>query len=399
MTRYRYQGRDYRRAITIEDLRLMAQRALPAFSFEYLEGGAEEEITLQRNRSAFHRIGFLPRQLVKVDQVDSRTSLFGRPLSQPLIVSPTGFNGMLWPGADSALARLAAEKGFISVLSTASSDSIEQVAAATAHVPDARRWFQLYMLTQSGITEQLIARAHQAGCEALVLTTDTVCIGNREWDRRNFARPQVLTLRRKLEVLRHPRWMLRTMFPHGLPSFGNIDEYLPPENRTAQGGAHYLSTYMARDLDWHTVDWLRKQWPGKLLLKGILRVDDGEKAIDHGVDGLIISNHGGRQLDGAVSPLEALPGFVERFKGRLPLLLDGGVRRGTDIAKAVALGADAVMGGRALLYGVAAGGAEGAAHAHQILYTELVRTLGQLGCARLDQLCREHLQLPADFAV
>lgn len=386
MSRSYYSGRNLQRAITIEDLRRMARRRLPAFSYEYLEGGAEEEISLARNREAFHQIGFLPRQLVKVDEVSTATTLFGRPMKTPMIIAPTGFNGMLWPGADRALARLAAQQGFISTLSTAASDSIEQVAAEVEDVADARRWFQLYMLTQPGITERLLERAEKAGCEALMLTTDTVWLGNREWDRRNFIRPQVLSFRRKLEVLRHPAWLLRIMVPHGLPSFGNFDEFLPPQNRTAQGGAQFIGTYMSRSLDWNTVAWLRRQWKGRLILKGIMRCDDAQKAIDHGVDGIVISNHGGRQLDGSLGTLEALPAIAGRFKGKLALLLDGGIRRGTDIAKAVTLGADAVMVGRALLYGMAAAGPAGARHAWEILQTELTRTLGQLGCASLDQL-------------
>ena len=268
-------------------------------------------------------------------------------------------------------------------LSTLATARPREVAAAA---PGGRRWFQLYMLTQPGITERLLERAEKASCEALVLTTDTVWLGNREWDRRNFIKPQVLSFRRKLEVLTHPEWIWRTMVPHGLPSFGNFDEFLPPQNRTAQGGAQFIGTYMARDLTWETVAWLRSQWKGKLILKGIMRSDDAQKALDHGVDGIIISNHGGRQLDGSLGTLEALPAIAERYKGKLALLLDGGIRRGTDIAKAVTLGADAVMVGRALLYGMAAAGPRGASHAYGILLSELQRTLGQLGCARLDQL-------------
>ena len=391
MSRQYYSGRDLRRAITIEDLRQMARRRLPEFCFEYLEGGAEDELTLAANRRAFQAIGFVPRQLVKVDQVSTATTLFGRPLATPMIVAPTGFNGMLWPAADRALARLAAEQGCISALSTAASDSIEQVAAAIADQPAARAWFQLYMLTRPGLTERLLERAKAANCEALVLTTDLVWLGNREWDRRNFVRPQVLSLRRKLEVLRHPRWLLRTLWPHGLPSFGNLDEFLPAENRSAQGGAQFLGTQMTRTLDWHTVAWLRQAWPGKLILKGILRSDDALRAVDHGVDGIVISNHGGRQLDGSIASLAALPAIAERCQGKLALILDGGIRRGSDIAKALTLGADAVMVGRALLYGMAAAGPAGAAHAFAIVQGEFERTMGQLGCADLRALERSLL--------
>lgn len=241
-------------------------------------------------------------------------------------------------------------------------------------------------------------RAHAVGCKTLLLTSDAVLLGNREWDRRNFVRPRQLSLRNKLDVLRHPRWMAQALWPHGLPNLGNIERYLPTEQRTIEGAAQFIGSQMDSGLDWDALARLRERWPHRLLLKGVLHPADAEKAVALGLDGLVVSNHGGRQLDGVPASLDCLPAVAAVAKGKLALLLDSGVRRGTDILKACALGADAVLLGRSTLYGVAIGGQAGAGHALDLLAQELRLALSLLGTPDLKQLdCRALVTTSSSF--
>jgi (S)-mandelate dehydrogenase len=375
MRRY-HSGSDFRRTHSIAELAAMARRRLPHFAWEYLEGGAEEELTLKRNRQAFSDIALMPHTLVPCSDANTRRRVFDRELPMPMAIGPTGYNGMLRKDADIHLARAATERGLPFTLSTVSTSSMEQVAAA---VPEVNLWLQLYCLRDPHIREDMLQRANAVGCQTLLLTSDAVLLGNREWDKRNFSRPRQLSLRNKFDVLCHPRWMHQTLWPNGMPSLANIERYLPPEQRNASGGAHFMGAQMDTGLDWDYLARLRDRWPQRLLLKGVMHPADAEKAVALGLDGIVITNHGGRQLDGVPASIDCLPAIAAVAKGKLTLLLDSGVRRGTDILKACALGADAVLLGRATLYGVAVGGQAGAGHALDLLADELRLALYLLG--------------------
>jgi len=384
MRRAHYLGRNFRRAISVEELRRIARRRLPHFSFEYLEGGAEDELALKRNRAVFERIAWLPRTLAGVGTPDLSTEILGEACHLPLIIAPTGFNGMLWPQGDLALARAAADAGIPFTLSTVSNYPL---ASMTAEVPD-RVWFQLYPFKDPNAVDLLIDRAQQAGCRTLVVTTDVPVLGAREWDQRNYRAPMKLSLFSMLDVLAHPGWLRRVMIPNGAPQFENLRELLPPGAQSAMAGVRFMGTQINARLSWEDMERIRHRWPGKLVLKGILCVEDSQRAVDVGADGIVLSNHGGRQLDSCVSGVELLPSVTAEVGSRLAILVDGGFCRGSDVLKAIALGAHGVMIGRATLYGLAAGGQPGVAHALGLLRTEMERTLTLLGCRNLGELGR-----------
>jgi (S)-mandelate dehydrogenase len=382
MRRY-HAGTDFTRAHSIAELAHMARRRLPHFAWEYLEGGAEEELTLARNRQAFADVSLLPRTLIPWQTPDTRRTLFERPLALPMAIAPTGYNGMLHRDADIHLARAATARGLPFSLSTVSTTSMEAIVAA---VPDVNLWFQLYSMSDPTVQEDLLRRAETVGCKTLLLTTDAVLLGNREWDKRNFAQPRQLSLRNKLDVLRHPRWIKQALWPHGMPSMANLDRYLPADQRNAAGAAHFIGEKMDKQLSWDFLGRVRERWPHRLLLKGVMHPHDAEQAVKLGLDGIVVTNHGGRQLDGVPATLDCLPAIADVAKGKLSILLDSGIRRGTDILKACALGADAVLLGRATLYGVAVGGQAGAGHALDLLANELRLALTLLGQPDLNQL-------------
>ncbi|MDB6047730.1 MAG: alpha-hydroxy-acid oxidizing enzyme [Pseudomonas sp.] len=388
-----HSGSDFRRAHSVAELAAMARRRLPNFAWEYLEGGAEEEVTLRRNRQAFSEIGLLPQTLVACHETHTRRSIFGASIPLPMIIGPTGYNGMLHRDADLHLARAATKRGLPFTLSTVSTSSLEQIVAA---VPEVNLWFQLYCLRDPRVQTDLLQRADAVGCKTLLLTSDAVLLGNREWDKRNFVKPRHLSLRNKFDVLRHPRWFKQAVWPHGLPILANVERYLPADQRTIEGAAHFIGAQMDTGLDWEALARLRDSWPHQLVLKGVLHPADAEKAVALGLDGLVVSNHGGRQLDGAPASIDCLPAIAAVAKGKLTLLLDSGVRRGTDILKACALGADAVLLGRATLYGVAVGGEAGAGHALDLLAQELRLALALLGKPDLDQLDRLDLHVTSN---
>jgi (S)-mandelate dehydrogenase len=382
LSRKLYAGRDFRRALSIGELRGIARRRVPHFAFEYIESGAEDELTLRWNREAFEALRFVPRTLVDTTGRQQGTSLFGRSARAPLVIAPTAMNGMLHRRGDVALARAAAAAGIPSCLSTFSNVRLEELAGEV----DGRLWMQLYLLGDRSVARDIIGRAAQAGYEALVLTTDANVFGFREWDKRNYRTPGRLTLRNLLDAARHPRWLMEVMLPNGFPRFENVLEFLPPEARSARAGVAHLPRLLLPDVTWKDVDWLRRAWPHKLLVKGILGADDARRAVEAGCEGVVLSNHGGRQLDGCISPMEALPGVAAAIGEHGTILVDSGFRRGTDVVKALALGADAVMIGAATLYGLAAGGEAGARHALDLLVGEIDRVLGQLGCNSLAEL-------------
>ncbi len=368
-----YTGTDYRRAQTIEELEGLARARLPNFAFQYIFAGAEDELTLAWNRAAFQALRFVPNTLVDTAERKLGISLFGKPSASPLIIAPTGFNGLAWPGADVALARAAAAAGIPFSLSTFSTSRIEAVAEAGG-----RLWLQLYMLRNRDIVRDLLSRAAAAGYEALVFTTDANVASGREWDKRSYRAPGKLTLRSWIDALLHPGWGMQIL-RHGMPQIANVINFVPPDQRSTARRAHFIANQVQRNITWEDLRWLRELWKGKLLVKGVLAVEDARRALDLGADGIVLTNHGGRQLEGCISPLETLPEIVREVGGKMTVLMDSGIRRGGDVVKAMALGADAVMVGRATLYGVAAAGEPGASHALQILTGEIDRTLGMLG--------------------
>ncbi|MGB6451173.1 MAG: alpha-hydroxy acid oxidase [Steroidobacteraceae bacterium] len=385
-----FRGSDCARAINIADLREIARRKVPNFVFEYIEGGSEDEATLRHNRTALEALRFVPQTLRDTTGGHQRIELFGRECGAPLIIAPTGGNGVVHPLGDLALARAAARFNIPFCLSTVSTVRLERVAAEAG----GRLWMQLYVMEDRKAAEDIVSRAAAAGFEALVLTTDANVFGSREWDRRNYRRPGKPTARNLFDVLRHPRWAYEVLLRHGVPRFENLERFLPPGQASALGGSTIIPKLFGPSISWDDIGWLRGIWPGKLLVKGVLSVADARRAADLGCDGIVLTNHGGRQLDYCVSAIEVLPEIAEAVGGRLTLLIDGGFRRGSDVIKALALGAQGVMLGRATLYGLTAAGERGARRALEILTSEIDRTLGQLGCRSVAELGPHLLRAP-----
>ncbi|MBU9845544.1 alpha-hydroxy acid oxidase [Rahnella ecdela] len=371
-----------RAVLNIDDLRQQAKSILPRFAFSYVEGGTDDEQTLKDNREVFARWRFIPPVLNDSSQRDLSVTLCGQRLSAPLLIAPTGYNGMLCFGADAMLARTAKRAGIGYIQSTVSTASIEEIAAQ--QLP--HHWFQLYVLKDSTVTTSLLERAKAAGCTTLVVSVDAVHFGNREKDKRNYRRPMKLSLASMIDVALHPGWIWRTLKPAGMPGFGNLKPYVPADKQRGAGGASYFSEQMDTRLDWETLSWIRSQWQGALLIKGILAPEDAQRAFETGADGVVLSNHGGRQLDGSVSAMEVLPEIRQLCGPQATILIDSGFRRGTDVVKALALGANAVLLGRPMLYGVAAAGEAGAQRALEIILQEVDRTIAQLGCTSVGQL-------------
>jgi (S)-mandelate dehydrogenase len=375
-------SRNFEEALNISDLREVARRRVPGFVFEYVEGGAEDEITLRSNREALESLRFVPQTLVHTADRHHRAMLCGRESAAPLVVAPTGGNGMLHPQGDLCLARAAARLGVPFCLSTVSSMRLEDIATRAG----GRLWMQLYVMQNRAIAEDIMRRADRAGYEALVFTTDANVFGSREWDRRNYRAPGKPNLRALLDTLRHPRWLYQIVYRDGIPRFRNLESFLPPAAATAVGGSTILPQMFRATITWDDVAWIRDFWPRKLLIKGVLSVSDAQRAADLGCDGIFLSNHGGRQLDSCVAPIEVLPEIAAAVGNRLSIIVDSGFRRGTDIVKALALGAHAVGIGRPTLYGLIAAGEPGVDRAMQILTSETDRVLGQLGCRSVAEL-------------
>ena len=367
----------------------MARRRVPNFCFEYVEGGSEDEASLRRNRDVFSKWAFQPRTLVDVAVRNQRRQLLGEEMASPFLIGPTGFSGLLSRAGDVSMARAAAAAGIPFVLTNVSTTSLEEVVRSAG----GRVWMQVYMYRTREFVEKIARRAQAAGISTLVLTTDSAIYGKREWDTRNFSSPQSLNWRNKIDVLRHPRWILDILVPNGFPHFANLGDLLPPGKTSVRGAASsMIGQSLDPSLSWQDVEWLRGIWPGKLVIKGVMCAQDAARAVAVGADGIVLSNHGGRQLDSALSTMDVLPEVVAEVKGRLAVMLDGGFRRGSDIVKAVALGADAVLLGRATTYGLAAGGQAGAERAIDILRSEIDRVLGLMGCPDLAQLDRNCLR-------
>ena len=379
--------RSVQQAYSIDELRRQARKNLPRAVFDFYDGGAENENTLRANQSAFEKVHIVPRYLVDVSKIDTSVSLLGAPSCLPIAVSPTGAIGYGWPLGDVAIARAAGLAGIPYALPTSSTSSIERVAR---EAPDTRLWFQSYMLRKRDFTMGLIDRARNAGYEALIITIDMPTGGKRERDMRNdFGLPFAFTPRNMLDFASRPGWISR-LLRHGMPTLENMIGFVPDTLDTStiasSVGKNYDPTF-----DWDDLAKIRDAWPRHLIIKGVLHSQDARRVAEIGCDGLIVSNHGGRQLDGAPASLQALPAIVDEVGSELDVIMDGGIRRGSDVIKALALGAKAVMVGRPLLYGVSAGGQEGAERALFLLQEELLRSMRLSGLASISDIEKDIL--------
>jgi len=376
-------------AQNIFDLREIAKRRIPKWLFEFVDRGTEDEWALCNNREAFQRIRFRPRMLVDVSNRKLDTTLFGKEHKMPIGIAPTGAAGMMWYQGELELARAAKDAGIPFSLATGSITSMEKVAAEVGGT----LWMQLYMWADRRLSHQLVKRASAAGFEALLVTVDGAVAGNREYNRRNgFSVPFRYNRKNTTDVLMHPRWMLgvlgRYIANGGMPTRVNFPKELQTRITREYGGNKETR---ADSLNWDDLKALRDIWPGKLLVKGLLHPEDASKAVDLGADGVIVSNHGGRNCDAAPSPIEVLPEIVAAVGDRTTVVFDSGVRRGSDVVKALALGAKFVLIGRSTLYGTAAAGYAGAKRALDIYRGEISRGMANISCNRVSEIGRQHV--------
>ena len=377
--------------INLDDLWVMAKKRLPKVIYDFIEGGVEDEDGLVRNEDAFRNRPLVPRYLVDVSDCDQTTELFGGTYSSSYGISPTGGIGNYRRGGDLMLARAARDANIPFIMSGTATASMEDLAKVA---PD-HGWYQLYAAKDKSISEDMIRRAAGLGLSTLVVTVDVPVSANRERNRRNgFGRPLRLSLASKLDALRRPLWF-KDYLRHGIAMLPNWQAYAP-SGAAADGVGEFVAAQTRAPLTWTDIENFRKLWPRTMVLKGIMRTDDAIRAADLGIDGLIVSNHGARQLDRAPSPLDVLPGIDSAVGDRMTLMIDGGVRRGADVLIARALGAKFAFLGRPTLYGAIAGGDAGAAKAVQILREEIGLTMGQIGCPSLDRLGPEFLHWDED---
>lgn len=382
--------------VNIEDLRRIAQQRVPKAVFDYLDGGAEAELTLLENCRAFREVIFRPRSAIAVGECTVSTRVLGHQLSIPAMLAPVGYSRLMHPGGEVAAARAAGEAGTGYILSTISGHKLEDVKAGSKGPV----WYQLYLLGGREAAEGALDRARRAGFSALVITVDTPVAGFRERDPRNgmtellgtsvFAKIPYLP-----DLLAHPGWLASFLFDGGVPRLENVV--------TPGKGAMELVDIVAALADavvtWEDLRWIREVWPGPIVVKGLLTGDDARRAVDEGAAAVVVSNHGGRQLDSVSATLRALPEVVAAVNGQVEVLMDGGVRRGSDIVKALCLGARAVLIGRAYAYGLAAAGQAGVARALQILRIDVERTLRLLGCPSVAALDRSYIGVPRSWCV
>src|SRR5580693_8250393 len=379
------------RIVNIEDLRRMARRRLPRAVFDYMDGGAGDEVTLRENCHAFQEVVLRPRHAVAMERCDLRTRVLGNDIAFPAILAPVGYSRLMHPDGELAAARAAGEFGTAFILSTVSGHKLENVkTASTGPV-----WYQLYMIGGREVAEATIERARVAGFSALVITIDTAIAGMRERDVRNGVKELLgNSLLAKIpfvpDVLMHPRWLAAFLLDGGVPRLENV---------VAPGAGPLpmmeVGAALARSvITWDDLRWLRKLWSGPLVVKGVLTGEDARRAIDGGADGIVVSNHGGRQLDTVSATLRALPEVVAAVNGQAEVLMDGGVRRGSDIVKAICMGAQAVLVGRAYAYGLGAAGHAGVVRALEILRADLERVLRLMGCDSVAELNPSLVDVP-----
>jgi (S)-mandelate dehydrogenase len=382
------------RCYNIADLREAAKRRLPKGVFEFVDRGSEDEVGLRNNRAGFERIKLRPRSLVDMSGRTMQTTLFGKPMRMPVAIAPTGAAGLCWYEGELELAKAAAAAKIPFTLATGAMTSMEKIAREAG----GRLWMQLYLWNDRKLSYELVQRAERAGFEALILTVDTVVSPNREYNARNgFNLPFHPTPRAVIDIVSHPRWLTgvlsRYLTTTGMPRYENL-----PEKFRSKITADPSQKEITRQdtMTWDDLRKLRDLWPRVLMVKGIMRADEAVRAVEYGADAVVVSNHGGRNLDSAMASIDALPEIVEAVGDRATVILDSGVRRGSDIAKALALGAKAVLVGRATLYGTAVAGEAGALHALNVLGNELDKTMVYTACNTVDEIGPEILYLPRD---
>jgi len=368
-------------ALSYEDFRRAARRRIPRVAFDYLDGGSSTEIALRESVAALDRLRFLPRALVNVDRIDISRTLFGRRYAVPFGIAPIGLAGLIWPGADRMLWEAAIAADMPYVLSTAATTAIETAAAASK----GHAWFQLYVARDEAVADDLIDRADALGVEVLFVTVDVPVPGRRLRDIRNgLGLPLRPSLKLAADVARRPGWCL-ALARDGAPRLQNIERYAAPGATSGQIAA-FMATQSSGRLDWTVLNHIRARWPRKLVVKGIVAPEDAVRARDAGADGLVVSTHGGRQLNSTIASIDALPSVRRAVGPDFPVLLDSGVRSGEHVAKALALGADFVLMGRLPLMAIGAGGAAGLASAFEMVTDDLRRTLALLGVPSVDGL-------------
>jgi len=369
--------------INVEDLRRLAQRRLPRAVFDYLDGGAESEVTLRENCRAFEELTFRPRSAVAVSNCDLRTVVLGQSLSLPAMLAPVGYSRLMHPKGETAAASAAGKAGTGYILSTISGHKLEDVkASSTGPV-----WYQLYLVGGRQASEAAIERARVAGYSALVITVDTPVAGLRERDFRNGMKqllgtspfPKIPYLP---NILAHPGWLISFLLDGGVPPLHNV--VIP--GRGPMPLVDVAAALASATVTWNDLGWIRQVWKGPIVVKGILTAEDARRSVDEGAAAVVVSNHGGRQLDGVSASLRALPEIVTAVGSQIEVLMDGGIRRGSDIVKALCMGARAVLIGRAYAYGLAAAGEAGVSRAIEILREDVERTLRLLGCGSIAQL-------------
>lgn len=370
--------------VSVDQVRLLARRSLPRMVFDFADGGAETEGTMRRNESAFEHLRFIPRPLGGALKRDLSVDLFGTKLSMPLLVGPTGFAGLFWPEGEIAAARAAHNAGIGYVMSHASTVTIENLSNATT----GPKWFQNFIYKDRGLTRSFADRAFSSGYGAMVVTIDNQIPGFRERDvKSGFVVPPRLSLKNIVDVVTHPGWVLRMLKKPNI-TFAN---YASAKEANVMALSAYMESNLNPEVSWEDFDVVRAYWSRPLLVKGIMHPLDAAEAVARGADGIIVSNHGGRQLDGSISTIEALPAVVDAVSGRIPILLDGGVRRGADVMRAVALGATACLIGRPHLWGLAAGGEYGVRQVLEIYRSEIDRVLGLCGVSRANDFNHTYL--------
>ncbi len=383
--------RRLRTAANVDDLRAMAKKRLPGGVFDYIDGGAEDEISLADNVEAFRRVGFRPRVLRDMAAIDPSSTLLGRPLAFPFITAPTGFTRIADPPGELAVVRATGRAGVPFTLSTMGTRSIEECAEVARE--GARLWFQVYTWRDRVRVRELVERAAAADFEALVLTVDTAVLGRRERDvRRGFTLPPEIGPDTFWDGMRHPGWTWRFLRSEPI-RFSSAEGTGIGDGFDAVTLAEYMSRQFDPGLSWRDVEWLQSIWDGPIVLKGIQTVADSRLAADAGVAAIALSNHGGRQIDGAPAPFELLPDVVEAVGDRIEVICDGGVRRGSDIVKACALGATAVMAGRPHLYALGAAGERGVDHMLDLMRAGMERTMALVGSATVADLGPELVRL------
>jgi len=381
--------RRLQRAASVEDLRAIARRRLPGGVFDYIDGAAEDERALRRNSEAFARLGLAPRVLRDVSAIDTTTDLFGRTLPLPLVLSPTGFSRIADPQGELAVARAAERAGLPYTLSTMGTRSIEEVRS----VSGGDLWFQVYVWRDRGLVLEMLERAAAAGYSTIAVTVDTAVLGRRERDvRRGFTLPPKIGLDTIVDGIRNPSWTWSFVRSEPI-RFANVRSGADDGSNTAVNLSQYINSQFDPSLSWDDIDWFRSHWNGKVVVKGIQSVDDARIAVEHGVDGIALSNHGGRQLDGSRTAFDQLGEVVDAVGDRIDVMMDGGVQRGTHVVKALSMGAKAVGIGRGYLYALAAAGQPGVERALALFKAEIERDMKLMGVARVGDLSRANLRM------